>query len=58
MKKWSDIEKELFTADEIRESRLRVAAIGELITARQEKSISQWEPENRSDVKQPIISHM
>ena len=37
MRKWSDVEKEIFTAEEIRESQLRVAIIGELIKARQEK---------------------
>ena len=43
MEKWSDIEKELFTAEEIRESNLRVAIIGEFIKARDEKQISQKE---------------
>lgn len=58
MRKWSDIEKELFTAEEIRESKLRVDIIGELIKARQEKNISQRELEQLSGVKQPIISRM
>ena len=34
---WEDIRKELFTQEEIAESDLRVAIIGELIKARQEK---------------------
>ena len=35
--KWEDAERELFTPEEIAESRLRVALIGELIKARQEQ---------------------
>jgi len=58
MRKWSDVEKEIFTAEEIRESRLRVAIIGELIKARNEQGISQRELEQLSGVKQPIISRM
>jgi predicted transcriptional regulator len=58
MRKWSDVEKELFTAEEIRESKLRVAIIGELIKARQEKNISQRELEQLSGIKQPVISRM
>ena len=38
---WDDVEKEMFTPEEIAESDLRVALIGELIKARQEKGISQ-----------------
>ena len=58
MKKWSDTEKEIFTAEEIRESKLRVAIISELIKARNEKNLSQRELEKLSGVKQPIISRM
>lgn len=58
MRTWSEVEAELFTAEEIRESKLRVAIIGELIKARQEKNISQRELEQLSGVKQPIISRM
>jgi len=35
--KWEDVEKELFSPEEIAESDLRVAVIGELIKARNEK---------------------
>ena len=38
---WEDVRKELFTSEEIAESDLRVAIIGELVKARQEKGISQ-----------------
>ena len=58
MKKWSEVRAELYTAEEIRESDLRVAIIGELIKARQEKNISQSELEQLSGVKQPVISRM
>ncbi|MDE6673100.1 MAG: helix-turn-helix domain-containing protein [Ruminococcus sp.] len=55
---WEELEKEIFTPEEIAESRLRVALIGELIKARQEQGISQKKLEELSGVKQPIISRM
>jgi len=58
MRVWKDVRSEIHTAEEIRESNLRVAIIGELIRARQEKNISQRELEQLSGVKQPIISRM
>ena len=58
MRTWKDVRPELYSAEEIRESDLRVAIIGELIKARQEKNISQRELEQLSGVKQPIISRM
>lgn len=57
-KTWNDVEKEIFTPEEIAESRLRVAVIGELIKARQEKGISQKKLEELSGVKQPVIARM
>lgn len=48
----------LLTPEEIAESNLRVALIGELIKARQEKGISQKKLEELSGVKQPIIARM
>ncbi len=44
--------------EEIAESDLRVALIGELIKARQEKGLSQKKLEELSGVKQPIIARM
>lgn len=44
--------------EEIAESDLRVAIIGEIIKARQEKGISQKKLEELSGVKQPIIARM
>ena len=58
MKTWAEVRPKLYTADEIRESNLRVAIIGELIKARNEKNISQRELEQLSGVKQPVISRM
>lgn len=55
---WEEVRAELFTPEEIAESNLRVALIGELIKARQEKGISQKMLEELSGVKQPIIARM
>ncbi|MDE7122697.1 MAG: helix-turn-helix domain-containing protein [Oscillospiraceae bacterium] len=48
----------MFTPEEIAECRLRVALIGEIVKARQEKGISQKKLEELSDVKQPVIARM
>ena len=48
----------LLTPEEIAESDLRAALIGELIKARQEKGLSQKKLEELSGVKQPIIARM
>lgn len=55
---WDDFEKEIFTPEEIAESDLRVAIIGELIKARQEKGISQKKLEELSGVRQPVIARI
>lgn len=55
---WDEVRAELFTPEEIAASDLRVALIGELIKARQEKGISQKKLEELSGVKQPIIARM
>lgn len=55
---WEELEREIFTPEEIAASDLRVALIGELIKARQEKGISQKKLEELSGVKQPIIARM
>ena len=55
---WEELEKDLFTPEEIAASDLRVALIGELIKARREKGISQKKLEELSGVKQPIIARM
>lgn len=55
---WQDIRKELFTQEENAESDLRVALIGELIKARQDRGITQKQLEILSGVKQPVIARM
>lgn len=55
---WTEARAELFTPEEIAESNLRVALVGEIIKARQEKGISQKKLEELSGVKQPIIARM
>ena len=55
---WEDVRNQLFTPEEIAESDLRVALIGELIKARTEQGISQKKLEELSGVKQPIIARM
>ncbi len=55
---WEDVRKRFFTPEEIAESNLQVAIIGELIAARKEKGISQKKLEELSGVKQPIIARM
>ncbi|EHL14227.1 hypothetical protein HMPREF9625_00070 [Oribacterium parvum ACB1] len=55
---WRDVQKELYTVEEIAESDLRVALIGELIKARNEKGISQKRLEELSGVKQPMIARI
>lgn len=57
-KSWDEVRGELFTPEEIVASDLRVALIGELIQARQQKGISQKKLEQLSGVKQPIIARM
>lgn len=55
---WEDVRTELYTPEEVSESNLRVALIGELIKARQEQGISQKRLEELSGVKQPVIARM
>jgi DNA-binding XRE family transcriptional regulator len=55
---WEDVRKEIFTPEEIAESDLRVAIIGELIKARQEKGLTQKQLEELSGVRQPVIARM
>ena len=55
---WDHVEKALFTPEEIAESDLRVALIGELVKARQERGITQKKLEELSGVKQPVIARM
>ena len=55
---WDEIERELFTPEELAESDFRVALIGELIKARKERGITQKDLEIMSGVKQPVIARI
>ena len=55
---WEDVRRELFTEEEILESNLRVALIGEIIKARKEEGLSQKRLESLCGVKQPVIARM
>ena len=55
---WAEVEKELFTPEEIEASNLRVALISEMIKARQEQGLSQRDLEKLSGVAQPVIARM
>ncbi|MBR3630669.1 MAG: helix-turn-helix domain-containing protein [Oscillospiraceae bacterium] len=57
-KTWDDVEQELFTPEEIAESELRVALIGEIIKARQAKGLTQQQLGELAGVKQPVIARM
>ena len=56
--KWEEVEKKLFTPEEIEESDLRVAVIGEQIKARNEKGLSQRELSSLSGIAQPVIARI
>lgn len=55
---WRDVREKLLTPEEIAESDIKVALIGEMIKARRELNITQKQLEELSGVKQPIISRM
>ncbi|MBR4346013.1 MAG: XRE family transcriptional regulator [Oscillospiraceae bacterium] len=48
----------LLTPEEIAESNLRVALIGELVEERKKQGITQQQLEEMSGIKQPIIARM
>ena len=56
--RWDDIEKELFTPEEIAASDLRVGLMTELANARYERGLSQRKLEELSGVRQPVIARM
>lgn len=58
LRTWDEVEKELYTPEEIAASDLRVALIGELIKARKEQGITQQQLEKLSGVKQPVIARL
>ena len=58
MREWTDVRKELYTEEEIKESDLRVAFISALIDARNEGKISQRQLEEMSGIRQPVIARI
>lgn len=55
---WEDLEKEIYTEEEIAASDLRVALINEMIKTREQQGISQRKLEELSGVSQPVIARM
>ena len=55
---WDEFEKTHFTAEEIAESDLRVAVIGEIIKARKEKGLNQTELGELVGVPQSNIARL
>lgn len=55
---WEELQKELFTPEELAESDLRVAVILALLDARQEKGITRKELERMTGIKRPVIAGM
>ena len=55
---WDDFKREMYTPEELAESKVRVAIIGELIKAREEDGITQKQLEEMSGIKQPVISRI
>ena len=54
----SELEKELFTQEEIEASNLRIAFIDKMIAARREAELSQCELEELSGLKQSVIARI
>lgn len=55
---WGQVRNTLFSKEEIAESNLRVALIGEIIKAREEMGISQKKLEELSGVRQSVIARL
>ncbi|MCR5197102.1 MAG: helix-turn-helix transcriptional regulator [Pseudobutyrivibrio sp.] len=57
-KTWDEIRTEIFTPEEIAESDIRVALMGELVAARKEQGLTQRGLEKISGVRQPVIARI
>ena len=55
---WDDVEKDLFTPEEIAASDLQVELMIQIARARKESGITQKKLEELSGVKQPVIARM
>ena len=55
---WSDFERQIYTPEEIEESKIRSEIITEIIKARKDDGITQKQLEIMTGIRQPIISRM
>lgn len=55
---WQEVRKEIFTEKEIAESNLRVTIIREIIKARREQGLSQYQLGELTGVKQSAIARL
>ena len=55
---WDEFRDQMYTPEEIAESKVRRAIINEIVHAREEEGITQKQLEIMSGIKQPIISRM
>lgn len=55
---WDDVEKELFTPEELAASDLRVELMIQIARARKESGVTQKKLEELSGVRQPVIARM
>lgn len=55
---WGAVRKELFTPEEIAVCDLKVALMGEILKAREEKGLTQRQLQELSGVPQPVIARM
>ncbi|MBR0463351.1 MAG: helix-turn-helix domain-containing protein [Clostridia bacterium] len=55
---WEEVEAEIFTPEEIAESRARVEIISSIIDARRARGLSQRELSEMTGIKQPAIARL
>ncbi len=55
---WGEVRKKLFTPEEIAVCDLKVALMGEILKAREEKGLTQRQLQELSGVPQPVIARM
>lgn len=55
---WDEYKKSVYSEEEIIESEIRVALIGEIIKIREKSGMSQRGLEEKSGVKQPVIARL
>lgn len=55
---WDELEKELFTEEEIAVNNLKAKLILQMIQARKEQGVTQFELQRRTGIRQPVIARM